>query len=167
MWPFWIDQKPILHVIDRETRYSAAKYMKFMSAEHSWDSIIEFRITFFTVFPPIIAAGRQSFIRSKWFETTCYQLGIYAKIAATENHNSVGLFERYHSLIRRIFNALRLEHPEISNEKRLPISTHAVNNTAGPEGITPTVLLFGTTPRYLPPEQKARFEAMKTARTEM
>ena len=50
----------------------------------------------------------------------------------------------------------------------------ALNNTAGPEGLTPTLLVFGMIPK-LPlghPENKAtnqrdRFKATETARKEM
>ena len=57
---------------------------------------------------------------------------------------------------------------------RLSIAANAVNNTVGPEGITPTLLLFGATPKIALPnlenlqiDQKARFEAMEIAPKEM
>ena len=56
----------------------------------------------------------------------------------------------------------------------LSLSVHSVNTTVGPNGITPSLLVFGTIPRLpigglntLPSSQKKRFEAMKTAREEM
>ena len=171
---FWINNEPVLHIIDRGTRYSVAKYMEVMSAEHAWDIIVEFWITVFTVFSAVIAADRQSCFRAKWFKNTCNTLGIHAKVTATENQNSLGLCERYHAPIRRIFNKLKIDFPSMGKKQCLSLATHAVNNTAGPDGLTPTVLLFGTTPRIplahlenMRVDQKARFKAMEMARKEM
>ena len=56
----------------------------------------------------------------------------------------------------------------------LSLSVHAVNTTVGPNGITPSLLVFGTIARLpigglnaLPSTEKESFEAMKTAREEM
>ena len=37
-----IDGDPVLHIIDRGTRYSIAKFMKSESFEYAWDLIMEF-----------------------------------------------------------------------------------------------------------------------------
>ena len=47
----WIDGDPVLHTIDRGTRYSVAKFMKSESAEYTWDLIMEFWVTVFTGYP--------------------------------------------------------------------------------------------------------------------
>ena len=59
-------------------------------------------------------------------------------------------------------------------ETRLSLAVHAVKNTAGPDGLTPTVLAFGATPRIplpnsdsLPYSEKSRLEAMRIERKEM
>ena len=170
---FRLYNEPVLHIIDRGTRYSVAKYMEFMSAEHAWDMIVEFWITVFTGFPAIIAADRQSCFRAKWFKNTCNILGIHAKFMATENHNSLGLCERYHSPLRRILKKLKIDFPTMGKKDCLSLATHAVDNTAGPDGLTPPVLLFGTTPRIplqsvgnMRVDQKALFKAMEMTRKE-
>lgn len=57
---------------------------------------------------------------------------------------------------------------------RLSIATHLVNNTAGPAVITPTLLLFGSTPKialpnleYMALNQNQKFQAIELARKEM
>ncbi len=57
---------------------------------------------------------------------------------------------------------------------RLSTAVHAVNTTIGPNGLTPSLLLFGATPRLpipnvliMAPTQKQQFEAMRAARQEM
>lgn len=171
---FWIDGNPVLHIIDRGTRYSVCKYVEKFDGPYLWNLILEFWITVFTGFPSIIAADRQPAFRSTFFKSTCNQLGIHAKITPTESHNSLSICERYHSIIRRVFNRLKCDFPALNNNTKLAVTTHAVNNTAGPDGLVPTLLLFGTTPRIsLPnlcnmgPTNRARFKAMDAARREM
>ena len=43
----WINNEPVLPIIDWATRYSEAKYIKFMSAEYAWDIIVESWVTAF------------------------------------------------------------------------------------------------------------------------
>jgi len=170
----WIDSHPVLHIIDRGTRYSVAKFMKNETAQHVWEILIEFWITVFTGYPYIISHDQGPQFTSEYFKVSCSQLGIITKETSTESHNSLGLCERYHSIIRRVYNRLKEEDPRQVKETRLSLAVHAVNNTAGPEGLTPTVLVFGAVPRLplpddstLPPDQKSRIKAMKIARTEM
>ena len=73
-----------------------------------------------------------------------------------------------------MYKKLQLEGPKLSKHLRLALAVHAVNNTAGPDGITPSILVFGTVPRIplpdsasMPLEQKDRLEAMQVARKEM
>ena len=54
------------------------------------------------------------------------------------------------------------------------MSVHAVNNIAGLDALTPSILVYGVVPRIplpdcssLSPDEKTRFRAMKIARQEM
>ncbi len=46
----WIDGHPVLNIIDRGTRHSAAKFLLTESAGHISDVILNFWITVFTGF---------------------------------------------------------------------------------------------------------------------
>ncbi len=66
---------------------------------------------------------------------------------------------------------MKSENPSQYKYARLQLAGHAVNNTAGPDGITPTLLVLGAVPRIplpdsnsLPLHQKERIESMRTAR---
>lgn len=171
---FWIEGEAALHIIDRGTCYSVAKFLKHQTSEYLWNVIIEFWLTVFTGFPNIIAHDRGNNFSSDFFQLACAEFGINTSEKPTESHNSLSLCERYHSIIRRIFRKLRLNFPDMSKETLLSLSTHAGNTTAGSEGLTPSLLVFGAIPRLpignltsIPPTQKQRFEAMKMAREEM
>ena len=170
----WIDRDPVLHIIDRATRCSVAKFMESESAEYTWNLIVEYWITVFTGYPYIIAHDQGPQFVAEYFQITCSQLGIISKATPTQSHNSLSLSERYHSLIKRVYRKLKGDDPQMKKDMPLSLAVHAVNNTAGPDGSTPSALVFGTVPRIsqpncdsMPLDEKARFKAMHTARMEM
>ncbi|EKD21678.1 hypothetical protein MBM_00791 [Drepanopeziza brunnea f. sp. 'multigermtubi' MB_m1] len=59
-------------------------------------------------------------------------------------HHSVGLVERYHVLVRRAFKIVTKKLPKALREDRLQIAIKAINDTAGPNSLVPTLLVFKT-----------------------
>eukprot|EP00171_Calliarthron_tuberculosum_P007706 IDg7706t1 len=147
----WIEQRPhppALHVVDRGTHFSAAQFVKSESAESIWNTFL-----------------------ACW---TCAKFGIIAKESPTESHNSLGPGERYHAPLRKIYQKIKTDYPLLDNETALSIANYGLNNSANPEGLVPTLLVFGSIPKlplgnvsHLPPSQRERFQAMETSRKEM
>jgi len=92
--------------------------------------------------------------------------------SGVETHNALGAGKRYHASLWQIYRRVRADHPTLAGEHALSLALSALNQTAGPSGILPMLLLFGITPR-MPvnpvdlPQQKQRNIAMRTARDEM
>ena len=89
-----------------------------------------------------------------------------------ENHNALRAGERYHAFLRQIVRKVKVDYKELPLEYTLSFAVHAMNNTAGSNGLSPTLLLFGVVPRIpiVPsqlPDQRRRMKAWKTARTEI
>ena len=59
--------------------------------------------------------------------------------------------ERYHAPLRRAYEVISDELQLLTNlinkALMLQMATKAVNDTAGPDGLIPTLLVFGTYPR--------------------
>lgn len=77
-------------------------------------------------------------------------------------------------MLRHLYRKLKLDYSQLSNDIRLSLSVNALNNTAGPIVITPTMLLFCMVPRLplgnmntIPSTQRERFRALQSARNEM
>jgi hypothetical protein len=64
-------------------------------------------------------------------------------------HNSVGQVERYYAPLRRAYEIIQdeLKNEQIDKEIMLQMAIKAINDSAGPDGIVPTLLVFGTYPR--------------------
>ena len=76
-------------------------------------------------------------------------MAITVKCVPVEVHHSIGKVERYHALLRRAYKVITGDIPSISKQFALQMAVKAINDTAGPNGLTPTLLVFGTYPRMV------------------
>ena len=78
----------------------------------------------------------------------------------------------YHTVLRRAFSIITAEIPDASRDVVLQITVKAVNDTAGPDGLVPTLLVFGAYPRMTvldppAPSITQRATAIQKAMTEI
>lgn len=85
---------------------------------------------------------------SKEFPSSADAQGITLLQAPIESPETMLHVESYHSPLRAAYMKIRasLSRTE-SDEDCLQKAVKAVNNTIGPEGLCPTLLVFGTIPR--------------------
>ena len=79
--------------------------------------------------------------------------------------------EKYYAFLRQIFRKVRAEYNELPLEYTLSPAVHAMNNTAGSNGLSPTLLVFGEVLRIpiVPselPDQRRRMKALNTVGAE-
>jgi hypothetical protein len=92
-------------------------------------------------------AGKQ--FTSKEFAQHANMIGIKVKIVPVEAHNSIGIVKRYHGLIRRAYLIIITEIQGINKDMALQMAFKAINDIAGPDGIIPTLLVYGALPRMV------------------
>jgi hypothetical protein len=82
-------------------------------------------------------------------------MAIQTKEVPVEAHNSVGKVERYHAPLQRAYEIIcneignkqnEIGNKQINKEMILQMVVKAVNDTAGPDGIVPTLLVFRAYP---------------------
>jgi hypothetical protein len=123
--------------------------------------------------PPdhIVSDAGKNFV-SKEFKKYADIIGIRTRAVPVEAYNSIEIVERYHGPLRRIYQILCIELPGIDKDIALQIIFKAFNDTAGPDGLVPTLLVFGAYPRLVetdPPSPTVaqRANAIKKAITEI
>ncbi len=94
-----------------------------------------------------IDAGKQ--FTSKEFAQHASSMGIRVKIVPIEAQNSIGIVERYYGPIRRAYLIVLTKIPGISRDMALQMAFKAVNDTAGPDSLVPTLLVYGALPRMV------------------
>jgi len=82
------------------------------------------------------------------------------------------MVERYYGPLRRAYQIIITEIPEISKEMALQMAFKAINDTAGLGGLVPTLLVFGAYPRMVEldapsPSVTQRATAIKKAMVEI
>ena len=143
----YINGAPVLHIVDQATRYQSGRFLKNISAQHTWDVLRACWIDTYLGPPDLIATDAGKNFVSKEFKQHAGTMGIKIKTVPIEAHNSIGLVERYHGPLRRAFQIVTREIRDIDKDLALQMAFKAVNDTAGPDGLVPTLLVYGAYPR--------------------
>jgi hypothetical protein len=59
------------------------------------------------------------------------------------------MVEQYHGPLRRVYQIIIVEIPDINKDIALQMAFKAINDSAGPDGLVPTLLVFGAYPRMV------------------
>jgi hypothetical protein len=86
---------------------------------------------------------------SKEFKSYATALGTTTKSVPVEAHNSIGMVERYHGPLRRVYSIINTELPDLGKNKKLQMAFKALNDSIGPDGLVPTLLVYGAWPRIV------------------
>jgi hypothetical protein len=144
-----LDSKPVLQVVDSSTSFQAARFLKDMSAKSAWDTLHMCWIDTYQGPPDYIVHNAGKNFSSTEFRQHAGLMAIEIKEVPVEAHNSVGKVERYHVLLCWAYEIIRdeLDGEQIGKDVILQMAVKAVNDSAGPDGIVPTLLVFGAYPR--------------------
>jgi hypothetical protein len=170
----FIDGKPTLHVIDAATSFQAARFLRNMTAKETWDALRMAWIDTYLGPPDTLVSDAGTNFTSAEFKANARIMAIEVEEIPVESHNSIGKLERYHAPLRRAFHMIAedLRGQGLSSDHILQMAVKAVNDTAGPDGLVPTLLVFGAYPRLTdmsPPSPSiaARAAAIRRAMAEV
>jgi hypothetical protein len=165
----YINGNPVLHIIDEATRYQAARWLQNVSAKHTWDILRACWIDTYVGPPEFVVHDAGKNFVSKEFQQYATSMAISTKAVPVEAHWSVGLIERAHPALRRAYQIITEECQDIRKDLALQMAVKAVNDTAGPDGLVPTLLVYGAYPRMsnLDPPAPSVTERAKAIRKAM
>lgn len=144
---FYIDNHPILHVVDEATNYQAAKWLRRVNTESVWKALKLCWIDVYIGPPEVIAHDAGKNFMSKEFQANAHLFDIKTKPIPVECPHSMTVVERYHAPIRRAYKIIRKEAPNLEKESALQTAVKSVNDSVGPNGLIPTLLVYGALPR--------------------
>ena len=170
----YLDGRPVLHAVDEATAFNTARFLKDISARTVWNTVRECWIDTYQGPPDIFVHDAGKNFTSAEFRQQAQALAIMTKEVPVEAHNSIGKVERYHAPLRRSYEILvqELADERVDKEAILQIAVKAMNNIAGPDGLVPTLLVFGAYPQMTSYEGPStgivkRAEAIRTAMNEV
>lgn len=143
-----------------------------MPAQHVWDAFLEAWVTVYVGIPNRIRTDQGSVFTSQFWDNITALHGIDLQLSSIQSHNSIGIGERYHAPLRRIFRVIRSQYPKLDPEIAIRLAVKAANDTLGPDGRVPSRLVYGIDPAFSVvnaqlPAQKERMAALETAKREM
>ena len=142
----YINNSPVLHVVDEATRFQAGRWLQNISTKATWDALRLCWIdTYLGPLDYITHDAGKNFV-SKEFKQYATAIGVTVKGVPIEAHNSIGMVERYHGPIRRAYNIIMAEIPDLDRHTGLQMAFKAINDSVGPRGLIPTLLIFRAYP---------------------
>jgi len=168
----YLDGKPVLHVVDKDTLFSAAAFLSGESVEAVWWTYARIWAHAYAGHPEQMHTDQgPQFVAAGW-RALAHAAGIHQRESGVESHNSLGAGERYHAVLRQIYRRVKADHPDLPPEVSLALAVSAMNTTVGPHGLVPTLLVFGMIPRVPVsplrlPTQEDRMRAAEAACREM
>ena len=164
--------RPVLHIVDVGTRFNAATFIAGESSTDVWNSFLMAWSCMYVGMPTSLLVDQGSVFVSDEWKYACGLNQIELVPTGTGSHNSLHAGESYHAYLRRLYNKIHRDFPRLPDPVTLSIAIKAINDTTGPRGLCPTLLVFGTLPQ-LPspsrrhhPSQTERFKAAADARIE-
>lgn len=144
----YLSGKPVLHVVDAATSFQAARFLRILSAKDTWEALRATWIDTYLGPPDYVVHDAGTNFASAEFQAEAKLMGITCKQIPVEAHWSIGKVERYHGPVRRAFNILHAKlGDDYSQDTILQMAVKAVNDTAGPNRLVPTLLVFRAYPR--------------------
>lgn len=165
----YLNNKPVLHVVDSATSFNGARFLKSLSAKDTWETLRILWIDTYQGPSDIVRHDAGTNFAAAEFKSEARIMGITCKQIPVEAHHSIGKVEKAHGSLRRAWEILFAELGGFSSEEAiLQMAVKAVNDTAGPSGLVPTLLEFGAYPRMTtesPPSPSTfkRAEAVRKA----
>lgn len=164
----YIDGEPVLHIVDEATHFMSACFLRNSSTKEVWASIRKCWINVYLGPPDFLRVDQGSNLVSSEFKESAAGLDIVVLDAPVESPSTMSHVERYHEPLRTAFR--KISHHLGGKETKfntLQMAVKSVNDTIGPEGLCPTLLVFGAVPRPArvspSPDQIDRAKAVENA----
>ena len=107
----YIEDAPLLLMVDDATHFSAAQTVVPLTTESVWETILTLWVTFYTGFPNTLVFDDGSQLRDTFAEI-CEIHEVEWKRSGTQDYCVLVIVEGYHEPMRRIFRDHRIDHPK-------------------------------------------------------
>lgn len=118
----YIDGKPVLHIVDEGTRFSAERFLLDVSTKTIFLIFLIFWAAIYTTFPHKILF-HQGTAFGGMFKTAGALLHVEIEEPLANSYSSLGRDERYHDPLRTTYRKLKVVYRDVSPEFMLSCSS--------------------------------------------
>ena len=137
-----LDGRPVLHIVDVATRFSAARFLPKVSSEPVFEFIIMCWSSVYTDLPHCMRVDEGSQFCKIFAELSAIH-EFNVKKSGIQSRNSLSVGERYREPLFHIYLKLKADSPSMQRQVLLALAVKSMSNTLGPEGIVPSSVVFG------------------------
>lgn len=168
----WLEKTPVMHEIYTHNMYHNAEFVLDKSAIALWESFLSIWVTIFIGFNNTLRLEHESSFDSQLFCERSAEVGMRLRFSGVKSHKSLGVWEKYHDPLRRVFKKVKEDFPRMERETVLRLALKGCNDTQRPNGLVPTILVFDTITALPVPDttsckKKDRMAALKLAKEQM
>lgn len=137
----WLGRRPVLHVVYCHSCYGNAAFIENMTALRLWQLFIKIWFTVYCGYPDVLHIDSEPSFMVGPFRDAAECSRVVVQVSNIEGHYAIGVGERYHAPLQRVYNAARLEDPSLASEPALRLAIKAIKDTMGPNGVVPSLLV--------------------------
>jgi hypothetical protein len=140
----FLTNKPVLHAINEVIAFQAAKLLFNITAKTIWDVLRNMWIDTYIGSPDVIVINAGTNLTVTKFVNNAKAIIIEIEKVPIEAYYLIGKIEKYHDPVRRAYEIIMKKFgAAISSSNAFQMAIKSVNDTAGPNGLVPTLLIFG------------------------
>ena len=133
---------PLLYIVNKATHFQASRWLQNISVKYTQDTLRVCQINTYLGPPDFITIDTKKNFISKEFKQYTANMGITVKGVLVKAYNLVSIVKHYHRPLQRVYQIVTAEIPGINKDIALQMAFKALNNSAGPNGLIPTLLVF-------------------------
>jgi hypothetical protein len=140
--------KLVLYAINEAITFQTAKFLSNITAKTIWNVLRNIWINTYIKSPDVIIINAETNLIATKFVNNAKTIIIEIKEVLVEAHYSIGKIEKYHDSVKRAYEIIiKKLGIAISLFNALQMAIKSVNDTAGSDGLVPTLLVFGAYPK--------------------
>ena len=115
----FLDSKAVLHIICKDTLFSATQFVKGQSTADIWNEYMAIWSNPYVGHLDMIHADFGPQFNSDEWKTLLKMNDIRRITSGVESHNALGVCERYHEYLRQVYRKVRAEDRNLSQAMAL------------------------------------------------
>lgn len=142
---FYINDKPILHFVNEAMVFQVARFLLNMFVATAWNTLRVMWINTYVGPLNVIQYNTSTNFIAKEFSDNAHIMQIKYHEVLVEAHNLISKVKYYHGLLRRVFEIIESEvrGTGIIKDQILQMAIKMINDMVRPNGLIPTLLVFG------------------------
>lgn len=139
----WLEERPVLHVLDTHIRLQSAAVLRSMSTEDVCSVFMECLVTLYMGYPHIMCVDHVSAIPLNLFHRTAFANRSVLKFSSIASHNCLGGRGPHQAPTPSYSRYYAGETPNCTPEDLPPLILKGMNEAMDPSGRIPTLLILG------------------------